>query len=188
MNTNDYQQKIVQYGVSLSLINFENIDTGLLSMERFNLLKDEQVLALSQETEGIIKEFVNAYEQYTDLEFERYESGILFQYVFDKVVEVTYKTIMGLDVDTQFALNEPFEYHEPDLPEYIQLKLTNNVDKISLLCCKIIDFIDDNSYRTERISDWLFPLLLVVAYVGIEYAQEIDLTDDTEMRHYLNED
>ena len=43
------------------------------------------------------------------------------KYVFDKVVEATYKAIMDLEIDTQFIPSEPYEYHEPDLPYYIQV-------------------------------------------------------------------
>ena len=82
MDTLNIKQEIVKYGVSLSMINANNVETGLLSMTRINPLDNEQLLALSQETEGIIKQFVNAFEEYSDNRFEKYESGILFQYVF----------------------------------------------------------------------------------------------------------
>ena len=65
MDTLNIKQKIVKYGVSLSMINANNIETGLLSMTRINPLDNEQLLALSQETESIIKQFVNAFEEYS---------------------------------------------------------------------------------------------------------------------------
>ena len=81
MDTLNIKQEIVKYGVSLSMINANNVETGLLSMTRINPLDNEQLLALSQETEGIIKQFVNAFEEYSENRFKKYESGILFQYV-----------------------------------------------------------------------------------------------------------
>ena len=188
MDTLNIKQKIVKYGVSLSMINANNIETGLLSMTRINPLDNEQLLALSQETESIIKQFVNAFEEYSENRFEKYESGILFQYVFDKAVEATYKAIMDLEIDTQFIPSEPYEYHEPDLPYYIQLKLTGNVGKISHLYCKTIDYIDNNGYRNDKLSDWLLPVLLVASFIGIEFAQEMDFDNDVEMQHYLYEE
>ena len=88
MNIKEIQQKIVQYGVSLSTISVENIETGFLSMNRINPLENNQVLALSQETEKILIQFVQAF---SNIKFEQYDSGNIFQYVFDKVIEVTYK-------------------------------------------------------------------------------------------------
>ena len=99
-------------------------------MDRFNELQKGQILALAQETESILRQFVSAFEKQSTNKFEGYDAGILFQYVFDKVVEITYKAIIDMEIDTQFIPSEPFEYHEPDLPEYIQLKLTNAIGKV----------------------------------------------------------
>lgn len=187
MNTTEIQQKIVQYGANLARFDVDNVESGFLTLNRINPLEKGQVLALSQETEMILRQFVNAYEEHTDNKFEGYDAGILFQYTFDKVVEVTYKVITDADIDTQFIPNEPFEYHEPDLPVYIQQKLTNAVGKIATLCSKVIDYIDKNNFRTDCLNDWLLPLLLVAAYTGIEFAQEIDLDDDNELQEFLGQ-
>ncbi len=170
MNTIETQKEIVQYGVSISQFNIDNLETGLLTMDRLNELEKGQVLALAQETESILRQFVSAFEEHTTNKFEGYDAGILFQYVFDKVVEVTYKAIIDAEIDTQFIPSEPFEYHEPDLPEYIQLKLTNAVGKVGHIFCRTIDFIDKNGYRTENLDDWLLPVLIVATYVGMEFA------------------
>lgn len=155
-------------------------------MDKFNELEKGQALALAQETESILRQFVSAFEEHSPYKFEGYDAGILFQYVFDKVVEVTYKVIIDVEIDTQFIPSEPFEYHEPDLPEYIQLKLTNAVGKVGHIFCRTIDFIDQKGYRSENLKDWLLPVLIVATYVGMEFAQEIDLDDDSEMEAYLN--
>lgn len=183
MNIKEIQQKIVQYGVSLSTISVENIETGLLSMNRINPLENNQVLALSQETEKILIQFVQAF---SNIKFERYDSGNIFQYVFDKVVEVTYKVITDSEIDTQFIPKEVYEYHEPDLPEYIQLKLTNKVGNLGIIHCRVIDYIEKNEYRTDDLNTWLLPLLLIATFIGIEFAQEIDLDDDSEMKAFMN--
>lgn len=186
MNTIENQKEIVQFGVSISQFNIDNLETGLLTMDKFNELEKGQALALAQETESILRQFVSAFEEHSPYKFEGYDAGILFQYVFDKVVEVTYKVIIDVEIDTQFIPSEPFEYHEPDLPEYIQLKLTNAVGKVGHIFCRTIDFIDQKGYRSENLKDRLLPVLIVATYVGMEFAQEIDLDDDSEMEAYLN--
>lgn len=145
MNTIENQKEIVQFGVSISQFNIDNLETGLLTMDKFNELEKGQALALAQETESILRQFVSAFEEHSPYKFEGYDAGILFQYVFDKVVEVTYKVIIDVEIDTQFIPSEPFEYHEPDLPEYIQLKLTNAVGKVGHIFCRTIDFSSHES-------------------------------------------
>lgn len=186
MNIKEIQKEIVQYGVNISYCNIDNLETGLLTMDRFNELEKVQMLALAQETESILRQFVSAFEEHTTNKFEGYDAGVLFQYVFDKVVEVTYKAIIDVEIDTQFIPSETFDYHEPDLPEYVQLKLTNAVGKVGHICCRTIDFIDKNGYRTDNLKEWLLPLLVVATYVGMEFAQEMDLDDESEMEMYLN--
>ena len=66
------------------------------------------------------------------------------------------------------------------------LKLTNAVGKVGHIFCRTIDFIDQKGYRSENLKDWLLPVLIVATYVGMEFAQEIDLDDDSEMEAYLN--
>ena len=110
----------------------------------------------------------------------------MFQYVFDKTTEALFKLLTGQDVDTQFVLKEAFEYHAPDLPEYIQLKLTNVVGKIAAINQSILNFIDDNDARTGDINSWMPVYLMVSVIIAIQFTQEIDPDDDSEMQSYLN--
>lgn len=114
-----------------------------------------------------------------------FECATLFQYVFDKVTEALYKLLMGDEVDTLFNIKEAFEYHEPDLPEYIQLKLTNVVGKIAIINQKIIQYLDKNETRTANLDSWLPAYLMVAVIIAIQFAQEIDPDDDSEMQAYL---
>lgn len=70
MNTIENQKEIVQFGVSISQFNIDNLETGLLTMDRFNELEKGQVLALAQETESILRQFVSAFEKHSTNEFE----------------------------------------------------------------------------------------------------------------------
>ena len=89
------------------------------------------------------------------------------------------------EVDTQFNIKEAFEYHEPDLPEYIQLKLTNVVGKIAIINRRIIQYLEDNDARTANLDNWLPAYLMVAVIIAIQFAQEIDPNDDSEMQKYL---
>ena len=160
MNTIENQKEIVQFGVSISQFNIDNLETGLLTMDKFNELEKGQALALARETESILRQFVSAFEVHSTNKFEGYDAGILFQYVFDKVVEVTYKVIIDVEIDTQFIPSEPFEYHEPDLPEYIQLKLTNTVGKLGHIFCRTIEFNLSASLLENTIESCIFCISL----------------------------
>lgn len=57
MTVQEFQQEIVQYGASLSVFNATNIDSGFLTMKRITPLDNDQLIALSSETEQILVQF-----------------------------------------------------------------------------------------------------------------------------------
>lgn len=61
MKVQKLQQETVQYGASLSILNASNIDTGFLTMQRTTPLENEQLIALSSETEQILVQFTDAF-------------------------------------------------------------------------------------------------------------------------------
>lgn len=178
MNNIETAQDIISYGVSLSTIGAINFETGLLTREPINRIEQEDLLDLSKQTESILRQIIDQYVQVWENGLPSgHDCSTLFQYVFDKVVEVGYKKITGAEIDTQFLLREPFEFHYPDLPEYIQIKLTNVVGNIASLNNKILAYIIDNEYNKLKTKHWLLPFLLVAAFVGFEFAQEMELSD-----------
>lgn len=173
--------------VMMAFVDAQNLETGFLTRHRINGLSKEQIMGFSMETENIINKMVQLYaESFPEEIPSDYNCGILFQYVFDKTTEALFKLLTGQDVDTQFKLKEAFEYHAPDLPEYIQLKLTNVVGKIAAINQSILHFIDENDVRTSDVNSWMPAYLMVSVIIAIQFAQEIDPDDDSEMQSYLN--
>ena len=173
--------------VMLAFVDAQNLKTGFLTRRRINELTKEQIMGFSMETEKIINKLSRQLEQVAGGNIPTdFECGTLFQYVFDKVTEALYKLLMGNEVDTQFNIKEAFEYHEPDLPEYIQLKLTNVVGKIAVINRKLIQYLEDNDVRTANLDNWLPAYLMVAVIIAIQFAQEIDPDDNSEMQAYLN--
>ena len=173
--------------VMMAFIDPQNIETGFLTRQRINKMTKEQIMGFSMETEKIINKLSHQLEQVADGTIPTdYECGTLFQYVFDKVTEALYKLLTREEVDTQFDLKEAFDYHEPDLPEYIQLKLTNVVGKMAIIHSRILLYLDENNARTSELELWLPAYLMVAVIIAIQFAQEIDSDDDSEMQAYLN--
>ena len=151
-----------------------NPETGFLTRNRINTMTKEELMDFSLKTEAIIDQMVDALSHVCAGNIpDNFECGTLFQYVFDKVVEATYKKLMGEEIDTQFNIREAFEYHEPDLPEYIQLKLTNVVGKLAIISTEILQYLGKNGLKTTDLSTWMAPYFMVAATIAIQFAQEI---------------
>lgn len=177
MTRQEIALEVAQF-VNLAYISPKNLNTGFLTNQRCNPLSKEQVQGFSMETEAIIVQMVRHVETIVAGNIlTNHECATLFQYVFDKVAEAAIKMIIGEEVNTQFDLNEVFEYHEPDLPVNIRQTITNVVGKIAIINSKILQFLDDNNARSKDLEDWLTAYLLDSAIIAIQFAQEIDLED-----------
>ena len=160
--------------VNMAFVDCQNTDTGFLTHHRINTMTKEELMDFSLKTEAIIDQMVDALSHVCAGNIpDNFECGTLFQYVFDKVVEDTYKKITGEEIDTQFNIREAFEYHEPDLPEYIQLKLTNVVEKLAIISTEILQYLGKNGLKTTDLSTWMAPYFMVAATIAIQFAQEI---------------
>ena len=187
MTVKEIAEAILRYGINKAYLSAENMTTGVLTQNVLNPLSEEKISELSLETENILRALIVQYNHAIDGGVPSdYECGLLYQYVFDRVVEVTYKTIIGKEIDTKFLLIELFEGYEIDLPYYIQQKLTNQVGQLACLCGSLIEFMDKNSFREENIGIWMLPFLMAPTYIAIRFAQEMDLNDDSELQAYIN--
>ena len=179
MTAQEIAKDILTLGLTKANCSVENVETGILTKEVTNPLEKQQVTDISLETEFILRSMIDQIDKGTGGSCPSdYECGILFQYVFDKVTEVTYKTIVGEEVDTEFNVKEAFEDHEPDLPYYIQQKLTNKVAKLACLCGLLIQYMDEKEYRESEMMIWMLPFLMVSSTIAIQFAQEMDLNSD----------
>ena len=171
----------------MAFVDSMNPETGFLTRNRINPLTNEQITEFSLQTEEIICQMTQHFEIVNSRNVPSdHECGMLFQYVFDKTTEATYKMIMDEEIDTQFIPKEIYDGYAPDLPEYIQLKLTNVVGKVALISSSILQYLDKNKYRTLDMDVWLSAYLMISVTLAIQFAQEIDPDDDSEMQDYLN--
>ena len=186
MMKEEFAQGLAEFA-KMAYVDSMNPDTGFLTRNIVNPLSKEQIVDFYGETEEIINQFVQLLEDTLNgIVPLDYDCGMLFQYVFDKITEATYKMIMDEEIDTQFNLHEAFNEYAPDFPEYIQLKLTNVVPKLGLINSSIIQYLREKDIISADLTEWMPAYLMIAATLGIQFAQEIDPDDDSEMQEYLN--
>ena len=52
-------------------------------------------------------------------------------------------------------------------------------------CLENHGYLEDNDARTANLDNWLPAYLMVAVIIAIQFAQEIDPNDDSEMQKYL---
>ena len=178
---------IIHYGQGLAECGPATLTTGFLTRQHRNKIDSEEAKSFAMQSEYIVRELVKQLAA-SDVTPDDYQCRVLFQYIFDKVAEATYKTIVGKKVDTELNLNEAFEYHEPDLPYYIQQKITNAVPRIVGVSSEVLRHINNKGYRTDDLENWFLPFLILPGGLAMQFVLEMDLDDDSELRHYIGED
>ena len=187
MVNREVAENILRYGQSRAVIGPDNLYSGFLTQEVRNKIDKEEALLLARESEYLVREFVKQLISLKTTPREE-EVGQLYQYIFDKVAEATYKTIIGREVDTELDLKEVFEYHEPDLPYYIQQKINVALGGITSVYSDTMRFIKEKGYQTDDLEYWLLPLLILSSGLAMKFVLELDLNDDSELRQFIGED
>lgn len=181
---------IISYVQKRSVLSEQNSQCYIHTGEIKNPIHQEQVVDFTQAMHHITTELAKQIEAaYKHEQPAVYDCGMWFQYIFDRSVEVAYQYIIGAEkIKTHFNLNEVNDYYEPDLPEYLQLKVTNAVSHIAMLFNYTYTYIVDNKYNEESLQTWLAPLLYAAAITAFTFTIGIDMDDDSEMQQYLHND
>lgn len=185
--TQQIASDIISYVDKRSMFAEENLPCYILTGDIKNFLSEELALDFVQRLQYITTELAKQIDQACNHENPPLrDCSIMFQYIFDRCVEVTYKYIKDYKkIDTRYDIREAFNYYELDIPEYLQLKVTNVVGKIGVLSHYAYNYIVQQGYLEKGMSIWLMPFLYSAASVAFKFTLEMDLDNDSEMQKYL---
>ena len=183
----DYMD-FMQYGVQLAQFSPYNLETGFITGQVCNEIGREEILEKAQTLRFICNETAKQIEKASEI-FNQAQAGLIFQYFFDRSVEIFYKKYNDLPFDdVNFNINEVFEYYEPDLPYNVQQILTNRVGNIAVLTSKVWKYMEENLIFEKPIRQWFANYLYLAVSLGLAFAREIDFDDESELNRFLNPD
>ena len=177
---------ILKYGITLATITENTLETGILTGHHVNSILKDDLLWIADSSQDIVKGLIAQVKQVLKDELpDDYECGMLYQYVFDKTVEVTFKVITRQEVTTKMNVGEIFKYYELDVPAHIQHNVTVKVPKIALINKKLQEYMIDKGYQSEGLDVWLFGFLLTAVSTAISFTAEMDLNDISALQELL---
>ena len=184
----ELNQAFMQKGLAMAYINAHNLETGFLTGQIRNRLTRTDMEDHSTSLRYITRTIaINLQEN--DISLNSQQAGMIFQFCFDRSVEVGYKHFNGIDLsDVSFDIQEAFEYYEPDVPYNIQQVLTNRVGNIAMLTAKLWQYMDETGVFDTPFSEWFANFLSVATTLGLLFATEIDFDDESELNAFLNLD
>jgi len=109
-----------------------------------------------------------------------------YMFYFDKCVEMVYNMRVDNEKTVNFNFEELFSGISGDqIPEYIQLKITNIVGSFITIYKKTFDYAQSLECENIELEDKIRTLLYSSIQIGTQYALEIDLDDDSEFQQFM---
>lgn len=184
----EINKAFIKKGVDMSLINAENLETGFISGQACSQLDKQELIEIATALRSITQTIAKLFEERNTIP-NQVQSGLIFQYFFDRAVEIFYKQFNGIETDSvSFNVHDAFDYYEPDLPYNIQQILTNRVGNIAALTSKLWNLMERTGVFDTPFNVWFSNYLTVATTVGLRFAQEIDCDDESELNAFLNID
>ncbi len=184
----EINKAFIKKGIDLALISTENLETGFISGQVRNQLNNHEMLESATTLRSITQTIAKLFEERNTIP-NQVQSGLIFQYFFDKSVEIFYKQFNGIETDSvSFNIQEVFEYYEPDLPYNVQQILTNRVENMAFLNLKLWNFMESTGVFDTPFNVWFSNFLSVATTIGLKFAQEIDFDDESELNAFLSID
>lgn len=184
----EINKAFIQKGIDMSLINAGNPETGFISGQVCNILDKQELIEIATALRSITQTIAKLFEERNTIP-NQVQSGLIFQYFFDRAVEIFYKQCKGVETDSvSFNVQEVFDYYEPDLPYNIHQILTNRVGCIVVLTSKLWSFMERTGVFDTPFNVWFSNYLTVATTIGLRFAQEIDFDDESELNAFLDID
>lgn len=169
----------------MSLISAGNLETGFIFGYVCNKIDNQEFAEIVNALNSIAKTVAKTFEEHNTIP-NQVQSGLIFQYFFDRAVEIFYKSYNDIDTDdVSFNIQEVFDYYEPDLPYNVQQILTNRVGNIAALTAELWRYMEESGVFETPFSIWFANFLSVGATLGLRFAQEIDFNDESELNAFL---
>ena len=184
----EINKAFIKKGIDMSFVSAENLETGFVSGQVRNQLDNQEVIEIATALRSITQTIAKLFEERNTIP-NQVQSGLIFQYFFDRSIEIFYKHFNGIETDSvSFNIQEVFEYYEPDLPYNVQQILTNRVGNIAILTSKLWNFMKSSGVFDTPFNIWFSNYLSVATTIGLRFAQEIDFDDESELNAFLKID
>lgn len=100
---------------------------------------------------------------------------VISQYIFEKMVELTYRKAMGENLDDYYYdIREAFTYYETNIPVQLQMQVNESVQLLEDVVYDTINYIDSKDFYTCDYEVWLRPIFFNIGVDAIEFTLEQD--------------
>ena len=177
MENLDLYQELYLYALDLAIINPVHLNTGFLRFYPQNGIENIQAEELMIKTRHLLLDMVNqlAANEELDTYVNQLEFGMMFQYCFDKGVELMYHSIKGtFPIPTTFYVPDSMTNEGPDIPS--QYKPSDDVIfKLGSIFHDLKEYCKHNYPESVGTEEYLFCFFRIATALGFLYGLEIKM-------------
>lgn len=172
------QQEVTNYISKRSVCDPSTEDAEfadiLIKQHPVALLKQDDMIMLA----AGLKDVTHSFVQYIECNRpDRWRWSIdtinISQYLFELMVETTYKTIKGVNLDDfTYDIRHAFIYHQADVPDWLEKAINESVDSLENILVDTLEYIEKNGYHKFDYEAWLRPVFYNVGLFGIIFTLE----------------
>ena len=177
MKKRDLYQELYQHALNLAIIDPIHLDTGFLHFYPKNGIENNQAEELILNARHLLLDMVNQLSANEELDtyVNHVRFGMMFQYCFDKGIELMYHYIKGTSpIPTTFYVPDCMTNEGPDIP--IQYRPSSDVIfKLGLIFHYLKEYCTQNFPEVIGAEDYLFCFFRIATALGFLYCLEIEM-------------
>lgn len=95
----------------MSMVSAENLETGFISGQVCNHIDNQEMLEIATALRSITQTIGKLFEERNTIP-NQVQSGLIFQFFFDRAVEIFFKQFNGIETDSvTFNVQDAFDYY-----------------------------------------------------------------------------
>ena len=95
----EINKAFIKKGIDMSFVSAENLETGFVSGQVRNQLDNQEVIEIATALRSITQTIAKLFEERNTIP-NQVQSGLIFQYFFDRSIEIFYKQFNGIETDS----------------------------------------------------------------------------------------
>lgn len=136
-------------------------------------IEENKVMRIASYLQDITNSFTE-YIRYYRQEGWSWSVDLIFlsQYIFEHIIEATYKISYDDSESLSFDIKDAFSYYEPDVPDSLKTASNEATPLLEDILYDIISFVETKGYERLDYESWFRPILYNIGILGMKYTLE----------------
>lgn len=178
METVEFYNDVYKYAWNLAVLSADHLETGFLSLTPKNAIDKEQAQELIATSNMLLQSMARQILE-TEKDMARYINslsfGMMYQYCFDKGMELMYHYIQGSEtIPTTFCVSDSIENEGPDIPSQYQPG-ADIISKMASILRELKNYCHSTYPEMIGTVNYLFCFFRVAMNLGFLYCLEMKM-------------